>query len=64
MCEKDKRGYFALGRDFALAFFIDKISLVGALHSWFGLSNTIVIKHSKKEYLEILKTLHRMWCLG
>lgn len=49
---------------FALAFFIDEISLVGALHSWFGLSNTIVIKHSKKEYLEILKTLHRMWCLG
>lgn len=39
---------------FALAFFIDKISLVGALHSWFGLSNTIVTKHSKKEYLEIL----------
>lgn len=39
---------------FALAFFIDEISLVGALLSWFGLSNTIVTKHSKKEYLEIL----------
>lgn len=43
-----------LAEMFALAFFIDEISLVGALHSWFGLSTTIVIKHSKKEYLEIL----------